>query len=173
MTETKYPIYSVSVRWVQDVEGDPHPRSIEGLPPGRMRNVTGWNKMYREEQDLVGIDNELRRDRWPNYKKGNNPSEPIIEIKLLCWDTWCSGWFSHYTFDVGLDDAAVLASFERYVDRIQFSDRSETEKGGLLMGAEDRWRWHGYVDGNPQSERTEAPCRCPECKKQGLVRIDH
>ena len=95
-----------------------------------------------------------------------------ITVKLLGHDVWCPGWFSHWTFDVGMSDRDVLDSFERYVDRILRSDLPEAEKGSL-MGAEDRWRWHGCTDGDPQGERTDAPCRCPACKASGLVRIDH
>ena len=102
-----------------------------------------------------------------------NPADLSITVKFARCDVWCDGWFSHWTFDVGMSDQGVLASFDRYVERIQRSDLTETEKGSMLMGAEDHWRWHGCITGDPQSERTDAPCRCPCCKKQGRIRIDH
>ena len=64
---------------------------------------------------------------------------------LIRREVWCDGWFSHYSFDVGMSDHEVLASFERYVERVLRSDLPEIENGGRLMGAEDRWRWHGCV----------------------------
>lgn len=101
------------------------------------------------------------------------PGEPVVEVCFTARDVWCPGWFSHHTFDVDLSDADVLLSFERYVARIECSGLSESEKGGLLMCAEDRWRWHGCANGDPKSEHTPAPCRCEHCKKAGLIRIDH
>ena len=177
--EKAYPVYSVSVRWSEAYAPDAERRMFRpGLPPlseGRFWNSTGWDMMEREDRDPAEIAAEIIREWWPQYaaKKLREPADLTLEVKLLHRDVWCDGWFSHWTFDTGLSDEDVLASFERYVERILYSGRSENEIGGRLMGAEDRWRWHGCTDGNPQGERTPAPCRCPCCKKDGLVRVDH
>lgn len=175
--EKAYPIYRVKARWTQAIvnEKDLPPRFTDGLPPGRMWNCTDWDVMLKEECPPKALAAAKREQWWPAYVGAKNLPEPndlTITVMLLGHDVWCPGWFSHWTFDVGMSDADVLDSFERYVERIVRSDLPESEKGSL-MGAEDRWRWHGCTDGDPQGERTDAPCRCPACKASGLVRIDH
>ena len=99
-----------------------------------------------------------------------------LRVTKMAWETagcetWCIVWFNHYTFDIGLSDEEVLASFERYVQRNipyamgeyesyeVYCSRVPAEKGVSLMGAQDRWRWK--------------LCRCPDCEKRGVVTIDH
>jgi hypothetical protein len=178
--EKAFPIYRIKVQWSEAYPPGAEERiqrvGRPPLPEGRFWNGTSWDVMEREERPVGEIVEERRRKWWPEYvehKKLLETGDLTITVTLLGRDVWCAGWFSHWTFDVGLSDREVLESFERYVDRIQLSDWSETEKGGTLMGAEDRYRWHGCADGDPQGERTEAPCRCPACKKNGIVRIDH
>ena len=176
--EKAYPIYRIEARWTQAItaEKDLPPRFTEGMPAGRFRNSAGWDVMEREERPVEEIAESRRLNWWPDYVVKKNLQEPAdltITVKLLGREVWCAGWFSHWTFDVGMSDRDVLDSFERYVDRILRSNLTETERGSILMGAEDRWRWHGCVNGDPQGERTNAPCRCPACKASGFVRIDH
>jgi hypothetical protein len=182
--EKCYPIYYVDVRWSEDVDekyGPPEPWQTAGLPLGRIWNSTGWDTMFREVRDFADIEAETLREWWPTFAtKMPNPSDPDILVKFVRWEVWCPSWFSHWTFDVGMSDADVLGSFIRYVDRTEMANRREGHMADgywhdpyCLMGAEDRWRWHGCVDGNPQGERTEPPCRCPACKKRGIVRVDH
>ena len=174
--ERAYPIYRVEVKWVQDTINDPHPRWIEGLPAGRMRNATGWNKMYREVRPYGDIEAEIQT-WWETYSQTlPNPAELVVEVVFDRWEVWCLTWFSHWTFDVGLDDNAVLRSFDKYVMRMQAANLRASgydDKPFCLMGAEDRYRWSGSGDdGNPR-ENTPPPCRCVHCKKQGVVRIGH
>jgi hypothetical protein len=178
--EKAYPIYRITAHWSQatlpGAERRIHYVGKPPLPEGHSWNGTSWSKMEREERDPEAIKAELTEQWWPQYAEKNHLPEPAdleIGVTLARRDVWCNGWFSHWTFDVGLSDEEVLASFERYVDRILYSSRSEDEIGGLLMGAEDRWRWCGSVDGVRASRKTPPPCRCPECKKLGIVRIDH
>lgn len=176
--EKAYPIYNITVRWsAADKPDDKHDLPscyYEGLPAGRHWDSTSWHQMEREELPTEELAARLQRDWWPTYAatKFLEPADLTITVVLHNHDVWCSGWFSHHTFDVGMDDAAVLDSFGRYVDRILFSE-PEDRIGGILMGANDHWRWHGCVDGNPQGIHTPPPCRCPSCKKKGLIRIDH
>ena len=179
-SEQTFPIYRVKVRWSEEwKEGQeryPARPGSEPLPENRYWNSCGWDRMAKDDLDTQAFVDELRREWWPAYaeKKLNKPDDLTIEVELKGRDTWCEGWFSHYTIDIGLSDREVLDSFERYVDRIQYNyDLTESQRGGALMGAEDRWRWYGCANGDPQGERTPAPCRCEHCKKSGLIRIDH
>jgi hypothetical protein len=178
--EKLYPIYSVGVRWSEGyppgAEWRMHRVGVPPLPAGRFWNSTGWERMEQDDRPAVNLATEIREQWWPGYcqtKKLLKPADLLVTVRLNRREVWCDGWFSHYSFDVGMSDQEVLASFARYVERVLYSGRPENEIGGRLMGAEDRWRWHGCVSPDPQAERTEPPCRCPGCKAAGLVRIDH
>jgi hypothetical protein len=144
------------------------------LPPGRFWNSASWDTMERTPRSGFDITEDIERVWWPKYKvKLLQPADLTVTVHPLGNDVWCAGWFSHWTFNVGLTDREVLESFERYIDRVQQSGWSESEIGGTLMGAEDRWRWHGCMTGDPQGEKTTPPCHCECCKKNGIIRIDH
>jgi hypothetical protein len=177
--EKAYPIYRVGVQWSQSAERS---ADVVRFPTGspeserRVTESTGWYTMKQAEVDPASIIHEAKHEWWPKFcrqKRLPEPDDPIVVVKLLWHDVWCPAWFSHWTFDVGMSDEAVLASFERYVRRIEASDLSEEMKGGILMGAEDRKRWHGTLTGDPRGQRTPPPCRCPQCKKLGVVKIAH
>ena len=159
----KYPIYRITVRWSEKQPEIPH--KLRESSPGRFWNSVCWDAMERK---VINVDTrivQLWREWWPTYSaKFLEPAQLSITVESRDSDTWCSGWFSHWTFDTGQSDLEVLGSFAEYVDRIQRSDR--TDKSSLLMGAEDEWRWCA-------GDRTPAPCRCLLCKQQGIVRIDH
>lgn len=177
--EQCFPTYHLSAKWVEDI-GDRSvssygPDWFKGLPAGRLHNGSSSTLMFREVRDLEDIEKE-RFESWLFPETTKNPSDLDVIVSFGGWEVWCPSWFSHWTFDVGMDDAAVLASFHRYVDRMKLANERwrynygtpEHEEHICLMGAEDRWRWHGG-DG----EHTEPPCRCEHCKKLGLIRIDH
>ncbi len=181
--EKAYPIYFVDVLWSEDYppgsETQMNRIGMPLLPEGRFWNSTGWDTMFREVRDLEDIEAEALRDWWPKYReKLLNPGDPIIVARFLRWEVWTLTWFSHWSFDVGMTNDEVLASFSRYVDRTEDANRREGAwKGDFwvdrysLMSAEDRWRWSGkHTEGGAQ---TPPPCRCEDCKKQGVVRIDH
>lgn len=176
--EQAYPNYRIDVRWSQFIEpGQEYPLAwTKGLPEGRFWNHTGWDTMEREDRSLMSFRDEVIGEWWPKYvekKQLQGYANLTVEVKLVRREVWCDGWFSHWTFDTGMSDEQVIASFERYVERILYSGLPENEIGGRLMGAEDYWRWHGCVTGDPQGERTPPPCRCEHCKAQGVVRIGH
>ena len=180
ISDPKYPIYIVDIRWSEEYKEGQERFSdrfhTPALPENRYWNRTGWERMEREPKDTLSMAEEIRREWWPGYaeRKLNKPDDLMIVVTFKREAAWCDGWFSHYTFDTGLSDMEVIESFERYVESIIYDySLTESERGGRLMGAEDQWRWHGCADGNPQGERTPAPCRCEHCKKFGLVRIDH
>lgn len=178
--EKKYPIYSVSLRWQQDGDHDPeYPRMSKGLLAGRIHNSTTVQRMLRSEMDTAIITEEHRQAMAKNEKyRDKNITNLQITVKLLYHETWCLLWFAHYTFDTGQTDAEALASFERYVrrmERINAKHKSEVNDSYAekycLMGAEDRWRWYGAQD--KEGNRTDAPCRCEGCKKAGRLIIGH
>lgn len=154
---TKYPIYRITVKWSEKQPAKPH--DLRESSPGRIWNSLRWDIMAREPINIDTRIVQLWREWWPDYAaKLLEPAQLSITVELFSHDTWCSGWFSHWTFDDGQSDFEVLGSFAEYVERHSGDD-------GLLMGADDEWRWSG--DG------TVAPCRCSDCKRQGILRIDH
>ena len=165
----QYPIYSFTVRWIQDKTTCEMPN--HGLPEGRIWNSAGFSKMYKEEPTTKDLDIECLA--WTRTLKEVHKSTNIeifsVQYKLLKKDSWCLTWFSHYTIDVGQTDEEVIDSFHEYVARIK-NQAFKEGKEPCLMGAEDTWRWHS-TDEN--GERDKAPCRCKFCKEAGIIRIDH
>jgi len=180
-----YQIYDIRARYSEDatekeLEGLGG-RWIEGLPPGRIWSGDSWTKMPREQTTLEEME-ALVPAMWEEYqphlmkKRGErNRSEPEFTVKFIREETWCQGWFSHWTWDTGQSDNEVLNSFEDFVLRMEVLNRREGHYDpnmGLwmdkyvLMGAEDRWRWKGRDGSDP-------PCRCAGCKEQGIIKIDH
>lgn len=160
-----YPIHRIKVRWSERYPPNTKNMRESELPAGRFWNSISWDVIEREETDTA---EQLRRDWWPGYSERLlEPADLTIKVEFRGLDTWCSGWFSHWTFDTGQSDQEVLDSFKEYVERIRYSNLTEREISSLLMGAEDRWRWRG------QDTQTDPPCRCLACKKHGVVRIDH
>ena len=52
-TDPKYPIYTISWRWIQDGDHDPeYPDLYKDLPEGRVTNSTSTRKMFKEDQNL-------------------------------------------------------------------------------------------------------------------------
>lgn len=188
----KYPIYTVSAKWSQDGDQDPkYPKWYEGLPEGRIWNSTSFTKMFKEEL----TEEELKEfaEKWwgmflaHNENHDRNPVKNVeglqLTYKLKEFEEWNLTWFQHETFDEGQSDAEVLQSFSDYVDRVQRKNQEiewnypeeEWYKQGYrtLMGAEDRWRWHGAEPNGEPGDHSPAPCRCKHCKEQGVIRIAH
>ena len=186
--DAMYPIYLVSAKWTEDASENSRP---EDIIDGRIKNNTGFSIMLREP-DLQQAEAKAS-EWWEQYKeKRTNPKNLGMEVTLERNESWCGGWFSHWTFDVGQTDAEALASFSRFVDRMEslncregkWKPWSDGSDGGYmdypvsLMGAEDRWRWTARPSGTGVlgfgfGEETAPPCRCEGCKKQGILRIDH
>lgn len=191
MSERRFPIYSINVRWSQDETpdwcraklGEGWAAHWQGLPDGRIWNsVSQMRRMFRTEQPIESL-RAATLEWWDKYdKKGGNPGEPEIDITLAEHEEWCLSWFSHWTFDDGQKDAEVLRSFESFLSRKGVELRYDSYDGYgpdyrdgqyCAMGGEDRWRWCGRTHGGKDSERTDPPCRCDGCKAAGVIRIDH
>lgn len=193
--EAAYPIYWIEGLWTCDKPAASEGAPTEGLPEGRMWNSSGCYRMFREVQSRHQMGLHLM-EWWKDVTTQEsevlagriNPLPATLAWHFDRFETWCGGWFTHWTYDVGQDNAAALASFERFVRRMEWLNQEETtyekhtgEDGKTytmdhpaygLMGAEDRYRWRGSVDGNPRHE-APPPCRCEHCKKQGVIRISH
>lgn len=180
--EQVYPIYHIIVKWTQEIPPDYNPADwqIKGLPEGRMFNSASFYCMYKEEQDIEALKHEIGHKWLPKHfdlhtvenAKGLhlpiiNPHLSEITIKLERYETWCLEWFCHWTFDDSRSDEEYLASFERFVRRMERLPEGEY----CLMGAEDRWRWKGTTDDG--KGETPPPCRCKHCRKVGVVRVNH
>lgn len=180
--EQAYPIYYIAVKWTQDImpDYDTSDWQTKELPKGRMFNSTSFHRMYKEEQDIEALKYEIEHEWLPKHfdaksvEKYSLPHLPIINpqpheisVKFLRYETWCLEWFCHWTFDDGRSDEEYLASFERFVRRMEQLPEGEY----CLMGAEDRWRWRGTTDDG--RGETKPPCRCAGCKEAGVVRINH
>ena len=183
--EKAYPIYSVRITYTEDIndENRKHIGENRKLPNNRAKGAISPTLMCKEEQDIDKIKQYTKEKIWSNYtkvrdrrtlEKGripiDNPKLESIEVSLLRYETWCLEWFTHWTFDDGRSDEEYLRSFADFVNRMERIDDY------CLMGAEDRWRWHGVADDGETTDPnkyTDPPCRCKYCKAKGIVRIDH
>jgi hypothetical protein len=184
--ERAYPIYLFSVRWSQDGKWNPeYPNEHKGLTEGRIWNSTAFYKMYKIERSQKQL-NKFIKKWWDEYLKTKentekfpikNPGNVELKAKFRGYETWLLTWFQHETFDIGQSNEEALKSFEKFVERKEIlNEKSQWEKNEdayCLMGAEDRWRWHGAEPDGERETRSAPPCRCKHCKKQGLIRIGH
>jgi len=183
-TEKTYPIYRFSARWSQlagDKSYENSPDFKKGLPNGRIWNGTSWTKIYKEEQDIKELEAWLM-DWWNKYlllEKNADKDMKLLYLKVKFFEneTWHLTWFCHETFDEGQTNEEVLQSFENFVRRKEELNAEKQRPHNLpeycLMGAEDRWRWHGSEPDGDGSSHSPAPCRCKYCKEQGMIRIAH
>ncbi|HUU93210.1 MAG TPA: hypothetical protein VM238_18605 [Phycisphaerae bacterium] len=179
MSEPTYPVYRILARWIEDMKPNYNaaPWQTEGVPAGKIRNSTSHTIMFREEPTMDGVFEDAER-WWAQFQPTRNGAADAIIIAIFVErETWCLGWFNHWTFDVGQTDQEALASFEVFVARKKdFNHQNPRIVNGLtvpahvLMGAEDRWRWSGKAD---DDQDTPPPCRCKWCKEQGRIRINH
>ena len=188
--EKAYPIYSFVVKWTEDRSeatkdfvSPKHPNGYE-MPPDKIRNSMHHTMMFKEELSPKELELFFTEKILPQIiekHKALNICDISHKIRLVEYEVWVCEWFSHMTFDIGLSDTEVLASFERFVDRTLDKNRKLQIKTGdefagkSLMGADDRWRWYAN---NPDGSRNETqdippPCRCVHCKNHGVIRINH
>lgn len=168
MNDPKYPIYHIKASWVQDGLTINDSRT-EGLPDGKFWNATSFRHMFKEEKSQREL-NGFALDWWLRYVKEKFNDVPIqlfsLSVTYLEHETWNLTWFAHETFDVGQSDEEALSSFAAFVARKEhFNFDKEINEQYPLMGADDRWR-RAINDG-------PAPCRCDDCKKLGMIRINH
>lgn len=189
MDEVKFPIYQLTAKWIEDGEhNEIYVGDNLGLPKGRTWNsIASKNIIKKEEMNHheLGL---YAYEWWNKFKNSDKYKDKNVELvtcdmRYLEHEVWCLTWFQHETFDIGKTDEEVLKSFQEFVSRKQElnrknghqeNDRNYDSKKPFhcLMGAEDRWRWKGVVEGDADAQ-TEPPCRCKHCKEQGMIRIGH
>ena len=160
-----FPIYDVRFDWHvpigdRNIEGM-GPAWFEGLPTGRMKSGSSIEFLCLEElpeEEVIRRLTEANMAKWQEKEPGLDGF--TVSVKPARFEVWNLTWFCHQSYDMGQSDADVLGSFSRFVNR-------QILLGKCLMGAEDRWRWHGDGQGEPP------PCRCQFCRKHGLIRIGH
>lgn len=176
MEEKEFPIYVFKMVFSSDDWG------TDGMKVMLPRDLSDDEvDQYVQESLDANLDKERAPGLHNTGLQYNTLREAIddgaIEVletswKFLCDDTWCSGWFSHYTRNTHLSDQELLESFERYVTKHRHHVKKEWESYDeyfarvvledrrALMGAGDRWRW-------------QKPCRCAACTERGIISIDH
>ncbi len=180
-----YPRYDVGVRWEEPVPPDKKNEPFYSLErnkdasDGCFWNATSFSKMYRADPTEEGVRKEAL-EWWAAYRATKSIKVETCEITITRKpdEEWCLTWFQHFTFDIGQTDDECLTSFACFLQRMGIELRYSSGDyryqgdGYCTMGAEDRWRWCGSGDGSADS-RTDPPCRCEHCKKQGVIRIGH
>lgn len=175
----RYKIWSIRASWTNiNKEGE------------RVKNGTGFKWMPKDQSASTQENTEAHaREWWDKYIERMKQEKPehvkeIEDIQLAASfsheESWCDGWFKHWTWDIGQSDEEALESFQQYVWRIEVlnerwrweNGKSEDESKICLMGAEDRWRWVSDEE-DEDGKRKPAPCRCDGCKKAGVIRIVH
>ena len=158
-TYQKFPIYKIRVYFKSDTCDD----SIE------------INRMFKEKKTAEELQH-FANESWSRYVKAH-PTD-ILTYQSFSWkyvgeDSWMLEWFQHSTIDTGQTDEEALSSFEEYVSRKEMLIMNNKDPG-CLMGAEDRYRWHGSApDRHGNTLESTAPCRCDHCVNQGVLRIAH
>jgi len=182
--ELCYQIFKVQIRWSrdslhgQDIEGldESH---FEGLPEGRMWKSMQRHDMPKQNDTVEEIVSTTLAEWWPEIQEeeeDRNPGDPQVEVLFVRWETWCPGLHSHWAWDTGLDDTQVLASFKRFVERMEDANQGQIDAGSwqdqyCLMGAENQDRWYGFVTGEMADGKTDPPQRCSA--ESDIIRIRH
>jgi len=158
MEENKYPIYKFYATWDQD--------DFEN-------NGTGYSIMYKENPSAEQLENELQQFKLGILAKHNGVIFKNVGYEFYEDESWCLGWFNHYTYNQFDTNSEVEESFRDYVDRKEVSNLKNGHQRNemnmnldlkehpyyCLMGAEDYYRWK--------------ICRCEHCTKLGKITIDH
>ena len=167
--ERLYWIYSVDVAWKTK-----HSHSEYCKPDERdlCNDSTHANIAFRTEPSVLECCDRLhcllasRSERHPML-------QPSFHMQLRFRAEWWLTWFAHSTFDVGQTDEEAVESFQNYVWWAEEFDNDPLGPPGkpsiCLMGAEDQWRWRA----GPDDSNEAPPCRCPGCRKNGVLMICH
>lgn len=183
-------VYSVHYQWSEPDEGPcryedcvpgaPTCYQHKDNPPAGRKWATGHSYRWFKEATADVARDEAAYFAALGDRAPKDHADFSATVTLEVRETWALTWFQHEQPDWGDSDVDVLASFRRYVDRIERLNRHHRyEVSGVecdaicLMGAEDDWRWHGAEPDGKQSDRSDPPCRCRFCKQFNVVRIGH
>lgn len=185
--DDRFPIFKHHAHWLQDAWEGATERELFGVPTGLARAEQTGLVMFKEwpsVEEMRSKEHQVRMSVADAHgAKGAREISVCFSFREL--ESWCQGWFGHWTFDAGQEDQEFLCSFASFVDRKTQHNREVVGLAGngwkpleyALMGADDRWRWHATPEGKSiigvSAERLPPPCRCEGCKRLGIVRIDH
>jgi len=153
--EKQYPIYRFWASWNQK---------------DYKNNGTGFTKMYEVEPTQLELEEDMKK-----FQDGIISDHEEVEwldtgFKFVEFETWCSKWFSHMTFNKFNNDMDTINSFALFVQRKldlniknghYGSERNDENKNPFycFMGAEDRYRWE--------------VCHCEFCEKSNWIIMNH
>lgn len=163
MNDPIYQIFSISIAWTQDGVTD--------------RCHHHFMEMPKHNTSLGDMEEWVRWVWWQRFQplsklKIDNPRDIEITVRYIESESWLITWFSHWTHDIGLSDAEVRASFQRFVfRRIDINRRLGRDDDHNLMGANESYRWTGKK--TDDGDLTTPPCDCGGCRTLGIKRIDH
>ena len=129
--------------------------------------------MYRENPSVSKLEEELEKFKLGILSRHNEVIFRNAEYEFVEEESWCLGWFNHYTFNEFENDLEIEDNFRDYVNRKETSNLKNGHQRNdmnmsldlkehpyyCLMGAEDYYRWK--------------ICRCEDCTKLGKITIDH
>ena len=160
-----YPVYKLSAKWEYTTDDCPDIK----------KNSLGHDFMEREiltnEETEKYLEKFVTDLRASEEEKGRHVCSPIkLDLKQTGLDTWCQGWFNHWTFNQFASEEEAFADFLDYVNSIERKNMvnghrpngivyDNPEPFECLMGAEDHWRWK--------------LCHCEICAEQGITTITH
>jgi len=158
MEKKKYPIYKFNATWDQD---------------DFRNNGTEYFIMYKENPTAKQLEEELLQFKLGILTRHNRVIFKNAEYEFVEEESWCLGWFNHYTYNEFKTDLEIEESFRDYVARKETSNLKNGHQRNdinmkldlkeypycCLMGAEDDYRWK--------------ICRCEHCTKLGKITIDH
>jgi len=185
--ERAYPIYLIRSTFSECIPEDEmtdlfyRNRKVTGRPT-RFAEHAEKNMMYESVLTPEQLTSEIQKTHVTLLKTSPTAEDVVIEITLRIWETWCAGWFNHWTWPKHRSDIELKQSFRQYVNRhsryqgilpdaLRAGYSQKVNNGEYLvclMGAEQSLRWHGE---NESSE--SVVCRCTKCGADGVVRINH
>jgi len=182
--ERRYWIYSMRVDF-EHLHHDGSHEHCRRAPDGWCINGFSFKRLAskHEIKAPLSILREWCRRAIGKSAKYRKVRKVVMKAELIMRAEWWLSWFQHETFDVGQTNEDALSSFRHYVWWAEGQGKRYVrgEDGNLLydlpvvqlMGAEDDWRWCGSEPDGENDARSDPPCRCKHCKRQGLIRIGH
>lgn len=188
MNDPIYQIFRLGIHWSQPISADDKTEYsgnwTVGLPAGRRWSSYDFYHMPKGNITLEDAEIEAQRKGKPALDRALAEGKIVDAQDIHCTavylrsESWCMGWFTHWTHRAGMTGQEAICSFERFVRRMEDLNRREGRRvDGLwhepycLMGAEDRYRWSGERDA--ERNPTTPPCDCEHCVKADIYRIDH
>lgn len=149
----RYSVYRFHAKWTEDADeiGVIAESIFSAGEVGRIKNSACEYRMMEIEVDQESVNSFARLWADRVIADRGNPRDLELVVTFMWRETWCIGWFFHYTFDVAAENHEMVNSFSDYVERI----KSEHPQFPLMIDYGE-----SYV-----------VCRCEKCHKSGFVSI--